>query len=100
MHAHDGHQGDRRAGGRGARRERRVDVAVDGLLAAFPDATSRLAVFVHGLGETGAAWGWRGKRTYGERLQDELSFTPLFVRYNTGRHVSENGRELARLLDA
>jgi pimeloyl-ACP methyl ester carboxylesterase len=77
-----------------------VDVTVDGLLAAFPDATSRLAVFVHGLGETGAAWGWRGKRTYGERLQDELSFTPLFVRYNTGRHVSENGRELARLLDA
>ena len=67
---------------------------------AFPDATSRVVVFVHGLGETGAAWGWRGARRYGERLQDELSFTPVYLRYNTGLHISRNGRELARLLEA
>jgi pimeloyl-ACP methyl ester carboxylesterase len=77
-----------------------VSETPEGLVAAFPDATSRLAVFVHGLGETGAAWRFFGRRTYGERLQDELSFTPVFLRYNTGRHVSENGRELARLLEA
>ena len=78
-----------------------------GLAAAFPDATSRLAVFVHGLGETDEAWRLlplRGadrarRRTYGERLQDELSFTPLHLRYNTGLRISRNGRELARLLD-
>jgi pimeloyl-ACP methyl ester carboxylesterase len=69
---------------------------------AFPDATSRLAVFVHGLCETDEAWrlgtGRAERRTYGERLQDELSYTPVHVRYNTGLHISDNGRALARLL--
>jgi pimeloyl-ACP methyl ester carboxylesterase len=36
---------------------------------------------------------------YGVRLQAELGYTPLYLRYNTGRHVSENGRELAALLE-
>jgi pimeloyl-ACP methyl ester carboxylesterase len=33
------------------------------------------------------------------RLRFELGYTPLYIRYNTGRHISENGRELAALLD-
>ena len=76
------------------------------LAAAYPDATSRIVVFVHGLCGTDDNW-WMlplrgahaGRRTYGERLQDELSFTPVTVRYNTGLHVSDNGRTLARLLE-
>ncbi len=75
------------------------------LAAGFPDATARIAVFIHGLCENDESWrrlplrGRAGRRTYGERLQDELSFTPVYVRYNTGLRVSQNGRELARLLD-
>jgi hypothetical protein len=42
--------------------------------------------------------GGEQRRTYGERLQDELSYTPVHVRYNTGLRVSDNGRALARLL--
>jgi pimeloyl-ACP methyl ester carboxylesterase len=76
-----------------------VQPTVDGLADAFPDATSRIVVFVHGLCETDEAWRLRGRRTYGERLQDELGFTPVFLRYNTGLRISENGRALARLLD-
>lgn len=60
------------------------------------EATPRIAVFVHGLGETDASW--RG--TYGARLRDDLGFTPVFAHYNTGLHISANGRELARHLDA
>jgi pimeloyl-ACP methyl ester carboxylesterase len=33
-------------------------------------------------------------------MEIELGYTPIYVRYNTGRHISENGRELARLLEA
>ena len=40
------------------------------------------------------------RRTYGERLADELGYTPLTLRYNTGRHISDNGRTLAELLEA
>ncbi len=69
--------------------------------AAYPHATPRLAVFVHGLCETDDAWMLGGERhvPYGFRLQAELGYTPLYVRYNTGLHISENGRELAGLLD-
>ena len=69
--------------------------------AAFPHATGRLAVFVHGLCETDDAWIIGGARhvPYGFRLQAELGYTPLYIRYNTGRHISHNGAELARLLD-
>jgi len=59
-------------------------------------ATSHVALFVHGLGETEYAW---GTPNYGERLHEELGVTPVLVRYNTGRHVSENGAALAAVLD-
>ena len=83
-----------------------VPPSAEGLAGAFPDATSRVAVFVHGLCENDESWRHfplRGdrmrRRSYGERLQDELSFTPVQVRYNTGLRISQNGRELARLLE-
>src|SRR4051812_38159251 len=61
--------------------------------------TPRIAVFVHGLGETDDAWALFGRRTYGAQLEEELGYTPLYLRYNTGLHISENGRRLARLLE-
>jgi pimeloyl-ACP methyl ester carboxylesterase len=79
------------------------DVALTsaGVRRAYPHPTPRLAVFVHGLCETDDAWMLGGARhvPYGFRLQAELGYTPLYVRYNTGLHISENGRRLAKLLD-
>jgi pimeloyl-ACP methyl ester carboxylesterase len=85
-------------------RGERVATSSDELAARFPDAAGRIAVFVHGLCETEHAWWWRAERahggeTYGSRLRRELGHTPLYVRYNTGRHISDNGRDLARLLN-
>jgi pimeloyl-ACP methyl ester carboxylesterase len=83
-----------------------VALTSDRLSESFPDATSRIVVFIHGLCETDESWRHfplRGdrtrRRTYGERLQDELSFTPVNVRYNTGLRISQNGRRLAEMLD-
>jgi pimeloyl-ACP methyl ester carboxylesterase len=59
------------------------------------EATGKLAVFVHGLCENDGSW--RGG--YGGQLQRELGYTPLYVRYNTGLHVSDNGRRLAEILE-
>ena len=75
----------------------------DELARAFPDATPRLVVFVHGL--MGEEHGWhlgrrQGREPYGTRLARERGWTPLYVRYNSGRHISENGRSLADLLEA
>jgi pimeloyl-ACP methyl ester carboxylesterase len=83
-------------------REHRGDVALDppGLATSFPDATSRVAVFVHGLCATEETWWWFGGRStcYGSLLQRDLGYTPLFVRYNSGLHISENGAGLSRLM--
>jgi pimeloyl-ACP methyl ester carboxylesterase len=70
------------------------------LAAAFPQATPRLVIFVHGLMETEHAWRLGGRESYGERLARDLGCTPVDVRYNSGRHISRNGRSLANLLDA
>jgi pimeloyl-ACP methyl ester carboxylesterase len=59
----------------------------------------RIAVFVHGLFESEHAWGYGGGARYGDRLASEHGFTPVYVRYNSGRHISENGLALARSLD-
>jgi pimeloyl-ACP methyl ester carboxylesterase len=65
-----------------------------------PDAaTAKVAVFVHGLGESETAWRLGGHEPYGERLRSDLGHTPLYLRYNTGLPVAENGRRLAALLE-
>jgi hypothetical protein len=84
-------------------RVRGTDVALDAdsLRRAFPQATPRLAVFLHGLCETEDAWRLGAARhvPYARRLQAELGYTPILIRYNSGRHISHNGRALAALLD-
>lgn len=67
---------------------------------AFPDATDRLALLVHGLMSTESVWGFPGdpKTTYGSLLARDHCVTPIWLRYNSGRHISTNGRELARML--
>jgi pimeloyl-ACP methyl ester carboxylesterase len=82
---------------------RGLDVTLDreSLRRAFPAPGSRLAIFIHGLCETDDAWKLGAARhvPYGDRFESELGYTSLYVRYNSGLHISENGRQLAALLD-
>ncbi|MFZ2174319.1 MAG: alpha/beta hydrolase [Rhodococcus sp. (in: high G+C Gram-positive bacteria)] len=70
------------------------------LAAAFPEARGGLVFFLHGLVETERAWNLGGRPTYGTRLETDLDLTSLQIRYNSGRHISDNGRSLAELVDA
>lgn len=76
-----------------------VETTPEAIAAAFPDACPRLVVFLHGLMETEFSWGLGGREPYGERLARDLGYTPVHIRYNTGRHISENGRSLSDLLE-
>ncbi|MDQ1747691.1 MAG: hypothetical protein QOD07_1954 [Frankiaceae bacterium] len=67
--------------------------------------TGDVTVWLHGLCETDAAWRLKagehyGDRssTHGSRLYAEYGLTPVYVRYNTGLHISANGRSLDALL--
>jgi pimeloyl-ACP methyl ester carboxylesterase len=81
------------------RRGREIETDSPGLANAYPDATPKLAVFVHGLCEDEHAWSVTRRPSYGARLRDELGYTPVYVRYNTGLHISDNGRRLAEVLE-
>ena len=71
-----------------------------GVAAAFPEAESRVAILVHGLGRTEQSWLAKDDRDgLWDRLNIEPSITPVMVRYNSGRHLSDNGAELAGLLE-
>lgn len=78
------------------------DVPLDGpgLAAAYPDATDRIVVFLHGLCENESYWDrWRERTgtTYGEALAG-AGWTPVFLRANTGLGLRENGVALSALL--
>lgn len=79
-----------------------ADVPLDpaGLRSAFPAATGRVAVLVHGLCENESYWEHRREElgtTYAETLA-ALGWTPVFVRANTGLTLRANGAALTGVL--
>jgi triacylglycerol lipase len=77
----------------------------EGLERLGAERTRKLSVFVHGLSCTEWSWSIFAEQYHGDPevnfgtlLRDDLGYTPIYVRYNTGRHVSENGEDLAKLL--
>jgi hypothetical protein len=68
------------------------------LAASMPDAGRHLLVLVHGLCMNDLQWA-RDGHDHGAALARELGFTPLYLRYNSGLHISINGRALAQQLE-
>lgn len=59
--------------------------------------SGRILVLAHGLCMNDQQW-LRDGHDHGATLARERGYTPVYLHYNSGRHVSENGRELARQL--
>ena len=78
---------------------RPVPLERDAIAAAVPRASPHIVVLVHGLALSELSWR-RGGTDLGRRLAGDTGATPLYLRYNTGRHISINGRELANVLEA
>ncbi len=59
-------------------------------------------VFVHGLMTDEVLWQNRSDDDagYGPLLEKDTGAVCLYIRYNTGRHISQNGRSLSNLLEA
>ncbi|HNC50767.1 MAG TPA: alpha/beta hydrolase [Accumulibacter sp.] len=81
-----------------------IPLAPDSLRSAFPEPGQRLCVFLHGLSCDEHFWdpGAAAAPTdvhFGRQLRAEFDYTPLYLRYNTGLPIAENGVQLARLLD-
>lgn len=68
------------------------------LASVYPDASPHLVVLVHGLCLSENSWSRNNQPDIGDRLHSTLGTSPIYLRYNTGRHISTNGREFADLL--
>ena len=78
---------------------RNVEPASPQLAAVVRNPTSHVVVLLHGLCMSDR-WSAEGRQSLGDQLQERAGFTALTLRYNTGRHISTNGRELAHKLEA
>lgn len=80
-----------------------VPLALDApaLAAMFPAPNAQVCVFVHGLGCSDRSWqaGGSAEVHIGEEIERDLGHTSLYLRYNSGLSIAENGAALARLLD-
>ncbi len=63
----------------------------------LPDAAPKLVVLLHGLCMNDLQWK-RAGHDHGAALQRDLGYTPVYLHYNSGLHVSTNGRALALLM--
>ena len=69
----------------------------EGLVAGVPRPSGKILLLVHGLCMNDLQWRRKG-HDHGAVLADE-GFTPIYLHYNSGLHVSTNGRALAELLE-
>ncbi len=61
-------------------------------------SNGRLAIMMHGSCMNDLQWNRQG-HDHGAALASDLGFMPVYVHYNTGLHISENGRKFSDLLE-
>ena len=71
---------------------------------AAADVTGKVLLLIHGLCMNDLQWSVaagddRKRFDHGQLLANALGYTPVYLRYNTGLHTSQNGRELSKQLE-
>lgn len=64
------------------------------LTAAVPRPSHKILLLIHGLCMNDLQW-TRDNHSHGAELASKLGYTEVHAHYNSGRHISHNGRELA-----
>jgi pimeloyl-ACP methyl ester carboxylesterase len=75
-----------------------LELTADSVRAAIPNASSKIVVLLHGSCMTDAQF-TRAGHDHGAALARDLGYTPIYVLYNSGLHISTNGHALAAILE-
>lgn len=78
---------------------RALKMRTKSLARAFDNPSSRLLIAVHGLGLNDLRWRTDGDRDIPTRLAGAIGHTPIYLHYNSGKRIADNGREFAALLE-
>jgi hypothetical protein len=81
------------------RNGRPLTLTREALAAAIPNESAKVVVLVHGLCMNDLGWE-RDGHDHGAALARDLGYTPVYLHYNTGLHISLNGRAFADELEA
>ena len=76
-----------------------LEISKAALAAAFPQPGHSVLVLAHGLCMNDMQWTREG-HDHGAALARDLGYTPIYLHYNTGRHISSNGRDFAGIMEA
>ena len=76
-----------------------LPVQAPALAAALPRDCGKLLILVHGLCMSDRQWSRKG-HDHGAALARDLGYTPVYLNYNSGLHVSVNGRAFADQIEA
>jgi pimeloyl-ACP methyl ester carboxylesterase len=68
------------------------------LAKSIPQANGKILVLAHGLCMNDLQWRRNG-HDHGEALAREAGYTPVYLHYNSGQHVSTNGHAFADILE-
>ena len=71
----------------------------ESLAARFDAPSRRLLVLVHGLCMNDLEWE-RDGHDHGAELARDLDYVPLYLHYNSGLHISANGRKFADVMES
>lgn len=77
---------------------KRLELTREGIAAQVQVPSSKVLVLAHGLCRNDRGW-QRGGHDHGVELARDLSYTAAYLHYNTGLHVSTNGRAFAQILE-
>jgi pimeloyl-ACP methyl ester carboxylesterase len=77
---------------------RPLEVERDALRLALPRASKKLLLLVHGSSMNDLQWNRQG-HDHGAALERDHGYVAVYLHYNSGLHVSSNGRALATLLE-
>jgi len=75
-----------------------LELTGQALAAAIPGASGKILLLAHGLCMNDLRWRRRG-HDHGAALAADAGFTPVYLHYNSGLHVSINGRAFAGLIE-
>jgi pimeloyl-ACP methyl ester carboxylesterase len=70
----------------------------DQLCSALKSPSKKIMLFIHGLCMSHHCWKSNDKNL-SSSMADTLGFTPIYLNYNTGRTIADNGQQLARQLE-
>jgi pimeloyl-ACP methyl ester carboxylesterase len=60
---------------------------------------AKICILIHGLTHNESIWSFNDQSDYGSLLNRDFQYIPFYLRYNTGLHISENGKALSTLME-